>query len=308
MRPELSEIDIHADDYALSVNNSKRILELLAGGNLDSISVIPNSSSFSECMEMLTERWESLEKKPLISVHLNIADGFSLSGIDDPSLTVRCGDRTVFRASWGRLLLSSYVPGRRRELRHMLGEEFAAQIEAVCRALPGGANAGDINHKPVLRLDSHTHTHMIPVVFDAMMDAVKELGMQDRLGFVRVSAEPVTPFLKVAGTISPVNLIKNLLLNALSGRARRKLRPAGVSYGMLWGVMMSGKMDSERVAKLLPRMKSIARKRGEKPEVLFHPGKVTEDEAHPEFSEGDAAFVRSKNRDVEYRAVISVRR
>ena len=321
MRNEQLGIDIHADDYALSVNNSKRILELLADGKLDSISVIPNSSSFSECMDMLAERWESLGKKPLISVHLNIADGFSLSGIDDPSLTARCGDRTVFRTSWAKLLISSYLPGRRGALRDLLKKEFAAQIEAVCRALPGNSDsvdaspaAGDTqkaadNPDPqsALRLDSHTHTHMIPVVFDSMMDAVKELGMQDRLEFVRVSAEPVKPFIKVAGTISPVNLIKNLLLGALSGRARRKLRSAGVTYGLLWGVMMSGKMDAERVEKLLSRMKGIAQKRGEKLEVLFHPGKVTENEDHPEFSAGDDAFVRSENRDVEYLAVTSVR-
>ena len=258
-------------------------------------------------MEMLAERWEGFAKKPLISVHLNIADGFSLSGIDDPSLTAKCGDRTVFRTSWGRLLLSSYIPGRRGAIRTLLKNEFAVQIEAVCRALPEDAGAAG-GGKPVLRLDSHTHTHMIPVVFDAMMDAVQELGMQKRLAFVRVSAEPPAPFLKVAGTFPAVNLIKNLILNALSGRARRKLHAAGVPYGMLWGVMMSGNMDIERVSKLLPEMTEISRKRGEVLEILFHPGRVSQSEDHPEFSAGDDAFVRSENRDVEYEAVTSVRR
>ena len=305
MKNDLYSIDIHADDYALSVNNSRRILQLIKDGKLDSISVIPNSSSFDECMEMLCESWESFAKKPLVSVHLNIADGYSLSGITDPMLTAKLGESRVFCASWGRLFLSLFVPGRREAIRAELKKEFAAQIKAVSGRLPAGVNPTGAR-EGTLRLDSHTHTHMIPVVFDAMTDAVHESGMADKLSFVRVSGEPLMPFIRITGTFPAVNLVKNLILNVLSIRARRKLRHAGVSFGILWGILMSGRMDKKRVELLLPVITEYARRRGEKLEILFHPGRVLQGEEHPEFSRGDDLFVRSDNRDDEYQAVTSV--
>ena len=75
----------------------------------------------------------------------------------------------------------------------------------------------------------------------------------------------------------------------------------------LWGLVMSGRMDAKRVSRLFPYIASYAEKDGRNLEILFHPGRVLQGEDHPELSAGDAAFVRSENRDVEYEAVSSVR-
>ncbi len=299
-------LDIHADDYALSVHNSERFLKLLRGGHLDSISVIPNMSSFAECMEMLQAEWPKIEKKPLVTVHLNIADGYSLAGITDPFLTREVGAGRVFSVSWGQLFLSSFIPGRRNAVRAALTKEFAKQIPAVYDLLPPDANPMK-DGGTALRLDSHTHTHMIPVVFDAMMDAVQMIGLTDRLTWVRVSKEPVMPFLRIANTCAPVNFVKNLLLNILSHRAIRRLDAAGVSHGILWGLIMSGEMDIKRVRRILGAMTDYAAARGQILEILFHPGIVGESEVHPEYCEADRRFTSSPKRDVEYEAVTSVR-
>ena len=47
------EIDIHADDYALTVNTSKDMLECMKAGRLDSISILPNMSCMKQSLTFL---------------------------------------------------------------------------------------------------------------------------------------------------------------------------------------------------------------------------------------------------------------
>ncbi len=70
-------IDIHADDYALTENTSKDILECMAAGKLDSISIVPNSCCFDKCMEMLYSAIPSMPFLPRMSVHINLVEGLS---------------------------------------------------------------------------------------------------------------------------------------------------------------------------------------------------------------------------------------
>ena len=61
----MHRLDFHADDYGVSINNSKRIIELIRSGRADSISFIPNMGCFDECMALLKDNWDGFEKKPL---------------------------------------------------------------------------------------------------------------------------------------------------------------------------------------------------------------------------------------------------
>ena len=49
----MPQIDIHADDYALTVHTSHDILSCLRAGKLDSISIVPNTACFRACMDLL---------------------------------------------------------------------------------------------------------------------------------------------------------------------------------------------------------------------------------------------------------------
>lgn len=283
----MNRIDYHADDYGLSVHNSKRILELIESGKLDSISIISNMGCFDDCMELLNEKWASFSKKPLISIHINLIDGYCLS---------KPGE--IIHGSWGNLFIRSLLPGTQRtQLRNSLKEEIKCQILAVNNSL---------SELSELRLDSHVHTHMIPVVFDAMLEAVNELDFSDKLTFVRNSKEPLLMFLTtkgIANTFPMVNAIKNIILNLLSLRVSRKLRRLNLPKAMLWGLIMSGQMDNERVKKLSPSMQSYASKRDNYLEILCHPGLVLESEIRPEYGKADLSFVLSSNRDVEYQMI-----
>lgn len=278
--------DYHGDDYALSPGNSNRMLELIDSGKMDSISIIPNMGCFEECMAMLRDRWPQWEKKPLISVHINIIDGLKLTALPNDN---------VFKNSWAGLFAASLCPGqKRRQLKEELKDEIKAQILSVQNALP---------QELPLRLDSHVHTHMIPLVFDAMMQATKELGLDNRLTFIRNSREPLFVFIKdrkLRPTFPLVNIIKNIILNILAVRVGRKMKKAGLPSTMLWGLIMSGNMDGERVKKLSSPVCKYAAEKDSYLEILCHPGIVPESEIRPEYGPDDLSFVTSPNRNVEY--------
>lgn len=295
----MNKIDFHADDYGLSVNNSKRIIELIDSGKLNSISIIANMGCFDECIQLLKEKWVSWEVKPLISVHINLIDGYTLSKSDSTitssSLKNDNPSGKTTNGSWGNLFLHSFFSSA--NLKRELTAEIKAQILAVRNALP---------FVDELRLDSHVHTHMIPVVFDSMMCAVDELGLNDKVTFIRNSREPLIMFLttsEVRGTFPIVNTLKNIILNILSIRVTKKLRKLNLPKAMLWGLIMSGQMDSKRVKKLSPSMQSYASKRDNYLEILCHPGIVLDSEIRPEYGKADLSFILSPNRDVEYSMV-----
>jgi len=287
------KLDFHADDYGISINNSKRIIQLTEAKRLDSFSIIANMGCFEECMELLRNAWPKLENKPLISIHINLIDGYKLSS----SVSNDIQDN-----SWGRLFIKSLLPGsKRKALRAELSKEIAAQIKAVYTELSSLKN--DDSSPIALRLDSHVHTHMIPVVFDAMTDALEDLNLLSEVTYIRNSAEPLCMFFTtkgVKGTFSYINVIKNIILNMLSKRVSKKCLKYNISTGILWGLILSGRMDTQRIDALLPQMESYASSKDKYLEVLCHPGIVLPSENRPEYGKDDLVAFFSPNRDIEY--------
>lgn len=290
------KIDIHADDFGESLHASKDILECLKNGKLDSISVLANMSCFEKCAEMYRAERECFKKEPLISVHLNLMEGRCLS---EPEILEGLVDREGhFCISWEKLFFQSWLPGR-SELKNKLKKEIFLQIEAVKKEFP---------EMDKLRIDSHQHTHMIPVVADALFEVLEE--NQWEVEYIRNAKEPIGPFLKMNSLYSSyqaINFVKNILLNFCSVLLERKLKIRKVAPMYLWGLIMSGHMDEERVRKLLPSMVKKAEKKGRILEILFHPGRVLEEEISEEFSQKDAIlFHVSKDREIEKEAVLNL--
>jgi len=292
-------VDIHADDFGVSVHTSKDIIEGLSDGAIDSISVIANMSCFPECVRLYQEKKTSFEKEPLISVHLNVLDGKAVSAKEKiPDLTDREG---FFRLSWGKLFFMNYMGGKKKErIKKQLKTEFRAQILMVKEAF--GLNE--------LRLDSHQHPHMIPFVFDVLMEICDESQIPVR--FVRLAKEPLSPFLRQVcfyPTYSPVNLVKNILLNFFSVRGRKMLEERGISYELLWGLLMSGNMDAKRISELLAYMQKYAGRKGRVLEILFHPGRMLEEEITGEYrKKGFLNFYLNEGRSVEKQSVYFLKR
>lgn len=308
----MSRPDIHADDYALTLNTSKDMLECMRAGKLDSISIVPNMSCFEACMELFYEEIPKLPFLPLMSVHLDFVEGRSLVGREVvPDLTKTDGD--LMGLGWSGLFSASYLPGRRKIIKTQLKREIKAQLakvqEAIEKCMEIAKKAGVSCGQKGLRIDSHQHAHMIPVVWEAVLEAVSEEGY--RVTYIRNSKEVLGVFLtdlSLYKTYRPVNFVKNRLLALYSHKVDRYCRAHGMEQMYLWGLVMSGRMDQERIGKLYEKMKKKAEKDGRRLEILFHPGLTLQEEVTPEIA-GEAVedFYLRKDRHVEKEAVFAMK-
>lgn len=277
-------IEFHADDYGLFPVQSRRILDCYYNGNLNGISVMPNSPHLRECMSDIFPHLENVA----VTVHLNLFEGISLSNA--PLLTDGKGR---LNCTFGSLMLRSFLPGR-TELRQQLTRELRAQIHTVQKVLPEGMS---------LRLDGHAHYHMIPVVFDAMMDVIRE----DKLPvtYIRIPREYLRLYLPRIFRLkdfSPINLVKVAVLNLLALRAHLKYGQylQKLEKKLFLGVCLSGRMYYENAAELLPGAIRLAAARKINLEILAHPGGVFEPEDIAGItSKEDVAFLTSPLRKRE---------
>lgn len=289
-----SRTDVHADDYGLSVHASEEIIHCIRQGWVDSISIMPNMSCFETAVNMLKEQVPP-GQMPLYSVHLNFMEGHCLS---DPSEVPELVDNVgMFKVSWGSLCVDSFRFGKRRKrMKIQLKKEIKAQIERI-------RNSG-LSNRP-FRIDSHQHSHMIPVVFDALTEVVREENY--KVEYIRMPEEPQLPYLKAVSlwhTYSPINIIKNLILNLFAKRNRRMIRDMDLNSELLWGLVFSGEMDQYRIKSLWPGMTDYIRKRNSVLEILFHPGRALPEEIGKEYVKpGFVKFHLSEGRDREKRAM-----
>lgn len=308
----MSRPDIHADDYALTLNTSREMLACMREGKLDSISIVPNMSCFEACMALFYEEIPKLPFLPFLSVHLDFVEGRSLAGKEAvPDLT--SADSDLMGLGWGGLFSASYLPGKRKRVKTQLKREIRAQLargqEAIEKCMAAAREAGVFCGQKGLRIDSHQHAHMIPVVWEAVTEVVSEEGYP--LAYIRNAREPLGVFLtdmSLYSTYRPVNFVKNRLLAFYSGRVDRYCRAHGMSQMYLWGLVMSGRMDRQRIGKLYEKMKKKAEKDGRTLEILFHPGLTLPEEVTDEIAQEAARdFYLRGDRHVEREAVLNMK-
>jgi len=280
-------IEYHADDYGLFPAQSQRILDCCKNGRLNGVSIMPNSPCLHQCMEQM----RSCGKEIAVTVHLNLIEGYSICPREAvPDLTDPEGRLQV---SFGKFLLRSFLPGRDK-LRQQLKEELRAQImmlkDSMWAEMP-------------LRLDSHAHYHMIPVVFDALMDVIRE--DQLAVSYIRIPREfPGLYFRhwKQLTDFSLVNMLKVTVLNLLAARNQYRYRSFldKCEKKLFLGVFLSGRMYLENVAPILPDAYDLAQRRHWNLEILAHPGGVYEPEDIAQLTcKDDTAFLTSDKRKRE---------
>lgn len=287
-----SSIDIHADDYALSYNSDNDILELCSGGYLNSISIIPNLDCFHQSAERLLKLQKALGSCVLLSVHLNFMEGRCCA--DKTSLPDLVDSDGFFTVSWGKFFLWNYIPSVRKKIKQQLKIEILAQITKCIEC--------GLFCKASLRIDSHQHTHMIPVVFEALKEAVVELENNNcKIEYIRNTQDPVGFYCRK--DFFSLNTIKCIILNFYSRKVRKYLTEKKLKQNYLCGVYFSGKMDF-RVIKVIPKFIDAAEKQNRIVELLFHPGTMLKSELTDEFrKKGFNEFHLSENRKIEYSAL-----
>lgn len=282
-------LDFHADDYALSECSDDDILSLCRDGLLDSISILPNLAIFDSAVQKFLSQKHRFSRPVAVSVHLNFMEGKCCAQKDLlPDLVDANG---FFAVSWGKLLAYNYIPLYRRKIREQLKVEIIAQIE---RCISAG-----ICSMESIRIDSHQHPHMIPIFFSALSDAVSELkGTGCSFSYIRISQDPLS-FYNGKNFFS-LNMIKCLILNFYSIKARQYVKQKNLPQNYLCGVYYSGRMDG-RVAAVLPVFEKKAKTCGRTVEVLFHPGMMHSNELTDEFTKkGFNDFHLSACRKIEF--------
>ena len=283
-------IEFHADDYGLFKAQSKRILDCCEEGAVNGISIIPDGSYLAEGMEDL----RALGKDIGITVHLNLVEGQCLSPREDVKKLV--DEKGNFAVSFVKLLMLSYIPFVRKKYRLQIKKELKQQIRAVMPYLD----------EKNIRLDSHCHYHMIPVVYDSLMDVIREEKLN--VTYIRMPKEQIGLYWKCRRKLENfrwINLVKVICLNILCARNRRHTLPElNFSRDFLFiGIMFSGHMSYRNASTLL---QEISKKDGPKQdvEILFHPGAVYEEEDIAKLTDkGDKIFLSSELRKTEAEAL-----
>lgn len=291
----MRNVEYHADDYGLFPLQSKEILECCREGCLNAVSVMSNSPYLQECMEMLQPYREKIK----VAVHLNVIEGHSLCAPDQVDLLT--DGKGIFNISFCKLLLVSMLPGR-KEYERQLCREIKAQIYAVMPYLKSG---------DALRIDGHAHYHMLPVVFDSLIQVVEE--EQLNVEYIRIPYEKLSIYLRAWRSlegIKLVNLVKVAILNLLAGRNRKKHKKYLIHMEdkLFLGVALSGNMSYKNVSAVLPTAVYKAAKRGQSVEMLAHPGGVyaasdISQLTHP----GDIKFLTSDLRKKEKEMLCTIR-
>lgn len=303
------ELDIHADDYALTVHTSADILDCMKKGKLNSISIVPNMSCFEACMEMLYEAVPSLPFLPAMSIHLDFVEGRCLAGAEKVPLLASPGS-DMTGVSWGKLFLFSYHPLKRKSAKRQLEKEIKAQIEAAWKVICRCMEIAEENQIPCkqkgMRIDSHQHAHMIPVVWEALTEVIAQEGYQ--VEYIRNSKEMLGAFLSEVSlwkTYRPINFVKNRLLSLYSYKVDRYAKAHSMKKMYLWGLVMSGRMDYDRIARLYPKIAVKAQKENRMLEFCFHPGIAMPKEITAEIGEAAARdFYLLSDRQIEKDAVM----
>jgi len=281
-----ASIIVSADDLGLSRGITDGILDAVDNGCVTSTSIVANGTAFEYAIE------QYLVRPGLgLTVHLNLMEGRPLSRADGVDLLVDRKGR--FCRSFPSLLLGYARAGDelRRRMHDQVKVEMRAQILRVSRRL--GQETG-------LRVDGHQHYHMIPFVFDALM----ELNEEFRFSYVRLLDEPFFLLdgraLSVRNHLGP-NLLKHLLLKALAARARRILRARDIAHCHRFvGLLFSGNMTERSVRSALGRIRR--RDRDELVELLLHPGQAAAGEedlwaGRPELAAYYYSAQRERERD-----------
>ncbi|MEE0897959.1 MAG: ChbG/HpnK family deacetylase [Acutalibacteraceae bacterium] len=268
-----------ADDYGISKSSNTRIEECLKNGVLNKISVLPNSDALDFKRRLLGENVK-------LSLHLNLIEGYPLSKKEDVSLLV--SDKGFFKYSFiGLFFLSIF--GNRSLLKKQLYNEIKMQIDFWKKEMG--------EETPIL-VDSHQHTHMIPLVFKTLMRVIKEENVE--VEYIRIPAEPILPYIKSPSLyfkFRPIGLIKQWLLKFLKFVNRKELKKANIKSALFMGIMFSGQLTEDKINKLLPYYK----KQNENIEIAFHPGYLESRESLIDgFRQNFKKFYYSKWRRIEY--------
>ena len=277
-----------ADDYGISKEYNDCIEECLKNGILNKVSVLPNGE-IDNFIEKL-----SCEKDVLLTLHLNLVEGYPLSSPDEINLLV--DEKGCFKRSFIGLFLKSFSP-KRKEYEKQIYKEIQAQLHFWID------KTGDRS----ISVDCHQHAYAIPWIFKTLIKVIRDENLDVK--YLRIPAESIRAYLfapSLYTSYSLTGLVKQFLLKSLAFVNRIYLKGLNFSSAHFMGVMLSGKLNTVRVKKLLKYYLYLSHKNKRNIEVAFHPGYAKEDlELISGSREDFKKFYYSPWRKVEYETLMN---
>ena len=243
-----------ADDYGISKQCNRRIEKCLESGVLNKVSILPNG-------ELTDFKQRLLKKDVSISLHINLVEGYPLSKPNEINMLL--SENGTFKFSFIGLFFTSLF-GKRKEFEKQLYKEIKNQV------LFWKENFSETDS---ILLDSHQHTHMIPLIFKTLLKVIKDEGLNVKN--LRFPAEPILPYFLEPSLYSSFSLngaIKQWLLKFLGLINKNELKKSKLQTAYFMGIMFSGKLTEEKIKKLLPHYIKLAEKNGMDIEITLHPG------------------------------------
>lgn len=263
-----NKIWFHADDFGVTADQSRRILACHREGVLNSVSVMPNTDAIGESLKLLDEEDPSGTGIRRV-LHLNFVEGRPLAGAGNVPLLV---DQTgLFDKSFVQYLKWNYT--KRGEGRRALASQLKMEIAAQLRAV-----TADHDYR-ITAIDSHQHYHMIPIIFDSLMEVLAGEEFEHLcIRQIRIPVDPAACLLHNAQMrrgAPKINWAKWCILKLYAGRNRKILRQRGIDTPVFFGIFYTCEMTKEVVEALLPAYKAYADGKGGGLELMFHPGNLT---------------------------------
>lgn len=148
---------LNADDFGMSSDTNRAILEGYESGILRSASIVANGECFEDAINSVIPKIPEL----CIGIHLNITEGKALCS-DLKNLTDENG---VFNNSFLQILVKSYNK-KEPDFLQEVEREFRRQIETI------------LSKTKVTHINSHNQIHAIPKLFDMVCRLAKEYGIK----------------------------------------------------------------------------------------------------------------------------------
>lgn len=268
-----SNLIIHADDFGACEEVTENILDVYRNAHLTSVSILVNGLDFKRAMSVLAS-----EKALKYSIHFNITEGPCMA--DKSKVPLLVSDKGMFNRSFFKILMNSYLPGA-KALKSQVKEELAAQLAVFLDTEDelGMARFLDDGRR-IIRVDSHQHFHMIPMVLKCILEICDERKLF--IEFLRIPHEPLGPIMtkpQFLFTYRPINFVKNRVLYVLAVMNHMRLKPyiRDGRSAVFFGMMMSCEMDVARALPLFDAFVKKANKKNRPLEILAHPGQCTDE-------------------------------
>ena len=249
----MKRLIVNADDFGLTANVNRAILDGHCRGVITSASLLSNGEAFESAVAL------ALQTPRLgVGIHLNLTEGKSVAaGLDVPSLVNSQGQFNRTSASLWRALVLGGVSAADVE------KEWRAQIEKVLAA--GVAPT---------HLDSHKHVHALPVLGKMAI----RLARQYCIPAIRCVAERqrgarrlLPRYPRAAKTVLR-QLLNSCALATISRSWTGEIERAGIVCASdFYGLTATGLLDEETLREILSRLRDGAS------ELMCHPGWVDDD-------------------------------